>query len=114
MTFSPGNGLIAAVAKANVVNSWPLSRGKVNASPVAEANCTAIDTQPFAQDARGWTTPSTVPPMNKSVTGVITGPEPWLVPSTNNVTLLNDSDCEVTRLGSSVTRKALPNWSVPK
>lgn len=106
--------MIAAVATAKVVNSWPSRREKANGSPVVEATWRATEIQPFAQDANGWGTPFTVPPTNRMVTGVVTGPKLWLVPSTNSVTLANERDCVVTRLGSSVTRNALPNWSLPR
>jgi hypothetical protein len=59
-----------------VVNFWPSRRVKLNGSPVAETNCTAIDRQPLAYEARGCTTPSTVPATNRIIAGLVTGPEP--------------------------------------
>lgn len=113
MNFSPGGGRSAELMTSKVVNSSPSSKLKANGSPVDETNCTAMETQPPAQDASGFATPLTVPPMNRSVTGVVTGPELWLVPSTNTVTFASESGWAVTRLGSNLTKKALPNWSVP-
>ena len=60
MSFCPGNGRSAAVLTANVVNSSPSTRVKLNGSPLAETNCTAMETQPLAHDASGLLT---VPPM---------------------------------------------------
>ena len=37
-----------------------------------------------------------------------------VAPSTTNVALANESDCEATALGSSITRKALTTPSVPR